>query len=233
MRRLTILQTDSVVPELQPEFGDYPDMFARLLRAGALDIDVIDARQTLPTAGHSPAYLITGSKHSVYDPLPWIEALAEFLKVELRGGARVVGICFGHQLIAHFFGGHVGKYEGGWAVGGHDASVLQAQPWMEPRAAQFRILSSHQDQVLRAPDDAAVFARSEFCPISGFTLGDQVLTFQGHPEFEKGYSRQLMMRRRELLGDATVDDGIASLSAPLDDELVASWILRFLEGADG
>ena len=201
---LGILQTDSVLEDLQPRFGDYPSMFEQLFRAEdpTLTVTTYDVRRALPKTSVCDAYLITGCKLSVYDDLPWIRDLADFVGRAIADKRKILGICFGHQLIAHFFGGHVAPAPVGWAVGVQSSDVVKTTPWMEVAGKppkQLHLVSSHKDQVERLPDGAEVFARSDFCPISGFTLGDEVLTIQGHPELSTDYSEALMGVRRELL----------------------------------
>ena len=225
-KRLCILQTDSVLPEFQGAHGDYPDMFRRLLADADADIVVMDVR-TGPPDVRCDAYVITGSRHSVYEDLPWLPPFVAFLRSEIARGVPVIGICFGHQLIAHFFGGEVRAADAGWAVGVHRAEVVAEQPWMQPAAASFSILSSHQDQVVRLPDGAQCIASTPLCPVSGFVMGANVLGLQGHPEFEPGYARALMQHRRTLLGEQTYAAGMASLGEPIDGHLVAEWMLRF------
>jgi GMP synthase-like glutamine amidotransferase len=89
-------------------------------------------------------------------------------------------------------------------------------------------VSSHKDQVERLPHGAEVFARSDFCPISGFTLGDEVLTIQGHPELSTDYSEALMGVRRELLGEQVYQAGMDSLQQQTDEKLFTRWMLAFL-----
>ena len=141
-------------------------------------------------------------------------------------GRSVVGICFGHQLMAHFFGGRTTKAPG-WAVGVHASELLVTEPWLSPHADGFSLLSSHQDQVTDLPPGARLIATNDFCPLAGFACGDQVLTFQGHPEFRKGYSRDLMNMRRDLLGEDVWRTGVASLENATHERLVGRWILNF------
>lgn len=237
--QIGILQADSVSAELARRHGDYPDMFRALLsapavraaggtRPGFLDIDA--CRSIFPDPGACDAYLITGSRHSVYDDLPWIPRLAEFVGEALARRRRVVGICFGHQLLAHYFGGETRAAAGGWCVGAHRAEVIERPPWMDPPAPGFRLLVSHRDQVARLPPGARTFAVSEECPIAGFVL-DGVLTFQGHPEFSAGYAGDLMGGRRRMLGEEVYRAGMASLDQDMDAALVGRWMLGFMSGA--
>ena len=95
---------------------------------------------------------------------------------------------------------------------------------MSAKTGSFRLLCSHRDQVARLPEDARVFAKSDFCPVAGFTLGDHFVTFQGHPEFVKPYAEILMQSRKELL-ESAYDKGMASLDKTTDDGLVSTWML--------
>jgi GMP synthase-like glutamine amidotransferase len=234
-----ILRADSVLDQFQPAHGDYPAMFQRVLDqrglladapgTRALEFSSYDAQQgEFPPPGTCDAYLITGSRHSVYDELPWIAELVAFLREALAEGRKVIGICFGHQLIAHFFGGQTRPADDGWCVGVQHAAVISEQPWMLPTRPSFGLLSSHRDQVVRLPTGARQFARGSACPNAGFVVGDQILTFQGHPEFTRDYALDLLTMRQELLGANVFEQGVASLRDETDTQLVARWILNFL-----
>ena len=107
---LGILQTDSVLEDLQPRFGDYPTMFEGLFHAEApsMTFTTYNVQHELPQIHDCDAYLITGCKLSVYDDFLWIRELADFVARAIEAKKKILGICFGHQLIAHFFGGEVG-----------------------------------------------------------------------------------------------------------------------------
>ena len=232
--RIGILQTDRVMERFRGRHGDYPQMFEAALTAAAdgapLAFETIDCVQAAyPAPGCCDAYVITGSRQSVYDEDPWIARLAKFVGEALDAGSKVVGICFGHQLIAHFFGGEAGPAPG-WAVGVHESRIVAHAPWLEPEMNRFRLLSSHKDQVTRLPEGAELFATNDFCPIAGFTWGEGVLTLQGHPEFRKAYSRDLMNMRRDLLGEDTYQAGVDSLDEDIHPVAAGRWILNFCAG---
>jgi GMP synthase-like glutamine amidotransferase len=234
-----ILQTDRVLEQFAPRHGDYPDMFRAVLADPAARppgmeppefLDVAVHRGEYPAPGACDGYVITGSRHSVYDDLPWIPPLVAFLREALEQRRRVVGICFGHQLIAHFFGGETRAAEGGWSVGVQSAEILQREPWMTPQAEAVALLASHKDQVARLPPGARAFARGSRCPVAGFVM-ENVLTFQGHPEFTKAYAADLLDMREQVLGAAVHGAGKASLAEPTDELLIARWMLNFLAAA--
>jgi GMP synthase-like glutamine amidotransferase len=231
--KLGILKTDAVRPQWVPDFGEYPDMFMALL--GRLDPDlkfvVYDVEQgEYPAAiDEVDAYLITGSKSSVYDDKPWIGVLMDFVRELDRRHKKIVGICFGHQLVAHALGGKTEKSPKGWGVGLHTHRFSEAPAWHDQGDMDFDILVTHQDQVMKTADGSRVLAGSEFCENAVCQVGDHILTFQGHPEFVPAYSREIMEFRRELIGEQAYTAGVASLASDPETQRVARWILDFLQ----
>lgn len=232
-----ILQADTVLEKFQPAFGDYPEMFVDLLgnvddrrpRFTTIDAHVAAAEAGYPAPRSCDAYVITCSHYSVYDDEPWIAPLANFVGDALDAGRKVVGICFGHQLIAHYFGGRTAAAPVGWGVGVYNTELISHEPWMDPAATEVALVSSHKDQVFELPDGARLIARNDFCPNAGFVIGDQVLTLQGHPEFSKPYAEALLRHRRELVGEATFQEAIASFQKDTHPAVLARWILNFIE----
>jgi GMP synthase-like glutamine amidotransferase len=231
--KLGIVKTDAVRPQWVPDFGEYPDMFMALL--GRLDPDlefvVYDVEQgEYPAAiDEVDAYLITGSKSSVYDDKPWIGVLMDFVRELDRRHKKIVGICFGHQLVAHALGGKTEKSPKGWGVGLHTHRFSEAPAWHDQGDMDFDILVTHQDQVMKTADGSRVLAGSEFCENAVCQVGDHILTFQGHPEFVPAYSREIMEFRRELIGEQAYTAGVASLASDPETQRVARWILNFLQ----
>lgn len=231
--KLGILKTDAVRPQWAPEFGEYPDMFIALL--GQLDPDlefvVYDVEQGEYPADidEVDAYLITGSKSSVYDDKPWIGVLMGFVRELDERHKKTVGICFGHQLVAQALGGKTEKSPKGWGVGLHTHRFSEAPAWHDQGELDFDILVTHQDQVVKMADGSRVLAGSEFCENAVCQIGDHILTFQGHPEFVPAYSREIMEFRRELIGEQVYTAGVASLASDPETQRIARWILNFLE----
>ena len=154
--KIGLLETGEPPEGLQPEFGRYGGMFQDLLgpdhdyvvydvQAGVLPVDPSEC----------DAYVVTGSAAGVYDDLPWIAPLKAFL-VQARE-QPLVGVCFGHQVMAEAFGGKVVKSDKGWGVGLHAYDIAELQPWMDG-AAKVAVPASHQDQVVTLPPGARVAA---------------------------------------------------------------------------
>ncbi len=235
--KIGILQCDETREELRPLHGNYPDMFFRLLRPlrEGLTFEVyrVQALEYPETPDECDGYIITGSKHSVYEDEPWVRTLAEQVRHLYQAKAPLLGICFGHQMIAHALGGKTEKATQGWGVGVQTYQVSQHDTWMSPDLDTFSIVASHQDQVTQLPPDAELMGHNAFCPHAMFRIGKQVLAFQGHPEFEKAYSLDLMKLREELLGAEVFAEGVRSLEKPLQSWEVGTWMLNFLQEASG
>jgi GMP synthase-like glutamine amidotransferase len=224
--KLAILETGVPPEPLADEFGSYPDMFARLLGPG-FEIETFDVEKgEIPERGAHGAYLVTGSPAGVYDPLPWIAPLMEFIRS--ADGAKMIGVCFGHQVMAQALGGEVIKSPKGWGAGLHRYEVVHPQRWTNGER-EVAIPASHQDQVVRQPPSTQVVARSEFTPFAALAWKDRpAISFQFHPEFSVGYAKALIEKRFDRVNDP--DRALASLDAPNDNEAVGGWIRNFLNG---
>jgi GMP synthase-like glutamine amidotransferase len=235
---LGILQADSVLPQFQPVHGNYPGMIQRVLQEASSGLDLslqfsvfdVEHGEYPETMDTCDGYLITGSKQSVYDDEPWIDQLKHYVQALNTRKVKLVGICFGHQLIAEALGGRTLSAEAGWGVGIHVSQVQSQQWFMNPPLESFSILYSHKDQVARLPADAELIAGNDFCPNSMFCIGEHALALQGHPEFTRDYAEDLMRMREEILGPEKFHDGIESLGQPMTSVEVGVWILRFIQG---
>lgn len=228
--RIGLLETGAPPEGIRDRFGDYPSMFRRLLGEQAYDWRTYAvAEGVLPsTVEDCDAYIVTGSSAGVYDPLPWIADLKGFL-VSAKGRAPLVGVCFGHQVMAEAFGGRVIKSPKGWGVGLHAYDVQAPKAWMDD-ARRLAIPASHQDQVVAAPPGAQVVASSAFTPFGMLAYGDQpAISIQLHPEFEPAYARALIEARRgSRYTDDQADAAVATYDAPDDRARVGGWIKTFL-----
>jgi len=229
--RICILETDILRPQLIEQYKSYGIMFQQLFSRQPLSatfhcFNVVE--------GHYPddserfdAYLISGSKADSFGKDDWITRLRGYLLSRYQNGDRLLGVCFGHQLMALLLGGKAERASQGWGVGVHSYRVVSQQPWMQPAAEQFSLLVSHQDQVTQLPEGATLLASSDFCPNAAYCIGNQVLCFQGHPEFTHEYSRDLLNLRREALGETVYQDGIERLAKEQQGAQIAEWMIRF------
>jgi GMP synthase-like glutamine amidotransferase len=223
---LAILETGYPPGDLAERFGDYPAMFERLLGEG-FEVESFDVQAgQLPDPNAHDAVLITGSPAGVYEDLPWIEPLMAFIRA--ANESKMVGVCFGHQVMAEALDGHVVKSEKGWGAGLHTYSVVHPEHWLDG-SKQVAIPASHQDQVVVQPPDTEVVAASDFTPFAALAWTDRpAISFQFHPEFSPEFAKALITERYDRVPNP--DAAIASLDAPNDNARVGGWIRRFLLG---
>lgn len=233
LRRLGLLVCGCVRPPFVARYGEYPAMFERLftaLRPSLALVPYAAFRDEWPAnLADCDAWLITGSRHSVYEDEPWIRRLEDLVRTLYAERRRTVGICFGHQAIGRALGGRTAKAVQGWGIGRHTAYIVAREPWMEPFAPTYSLYVSHQDQVTVLPPGARLLARSAHCPHAMFALDDVLLGLQGHPEFEVDYARELVLARADTLGADAIAAALSSLTAPADAALLGQWVLHFLE----
>ncbi len=233
--RIGILETGRPPAGLE-QHGSYGLMFERLLGPGFETVvyPVID--DVFPAAvDEVDGWLVTGSRFGVYDDAPWIRRLEAFLRQVMAARVPVVGICFGHQILASALGARVEKAAAGWGAGPHEYDVLERPAWLEAAAERFTLNAMHQDQVLSLPPGARLIASSAFCPIAALAYGDHAISFQAHPEFDNAYERDLVaMRRGAVIPEEVADPALAGIGdealAP-DAANAALWIRRFFTEA--
>lgn len=218
-----ILQTGAAPDALIDQSGDYPDMFMRLLDGHGFMFStyrVLDGE--FPADVHAcDGWLITGSRFGAYENHAWIPPLENFIRASFAAQVPMVGICFGHQIIAQAMGGRVEKYAGGWSAGATDydfgGETVTLNAW-------------HQDQVTRAPDAARVIASNDFCANAALLYDDTMLTVQAHPEFAPDFMQGLIDKRGNgLVPEPVLNAATARLKDALDRGPMANQIAAFFK----
>ncbi len=175
------------------------------------------------------AYLITGSPTGAYDADPWIKPLAAFIHESYHNHKRLVGICFGHQILADALGGHVEKSEKGKGLGLKTFAINATKPWMSKPTSQCSLYFVHQDQVIDLPPEAELLGGNAFCPNALYTIDNRVLGVQGHPEFTRDLMEKILTAYKEQADPEVLATAVASLNnGTPDNKLMATWIVNFL-----
>ncbi len=217
-----ILQTGASPDALRADMGDYPDFFERLLADQGLTFRRYTVMEMdFPKDVHEcEGWLITGSRFGAYEDHPFIKPLEAFIRDAYAAHVPVVGICFGHQIIAQAMGGRVEKYARGWSVGptdyDFDGEKITLNAW-------------HQDQVVEKPDSATVAATNGFCENAALLYDDRMFTVQAHPEFKPEFMLGLIEKRGPgLVPEAQLADARARVAGKkVDNPTLATRIAGF------
>lgn len=194
---INILLCDTF-PGLLPEYiTSYTSMFTRLFDSveSGLQYNVYNTMDgELPNVDTvNGLCLITGCNQSAYDDTEWIKNLLNWIKQAYNKGVKICGICFGHQCIAQALGGQVERAAQGWGTGIRKSRVIDSDMRKYFSDGHICLLYNHHDQVVRLPDGAQLAVSSDFCPIESFRIGNQIITFQGHPEYTPEYAVHLLI----------------------------------------
>ncbi|MHA3915226.1 type 1 glutamine amidotransferase [Halovulum sp. GXIMD14793] len=240
--QIGILKTGNAVAQLANSHGEYPDMFRRMLSAvdPTLEFHTVDVvgGDELGDPACMDGWVITGSRHGIYDDLPWIEPLKAFLRRALDEGVPVAGICFGHQILAEAMGGKAAKSEKGWGLGPHQYEAVSVPEWMSGLSAGWSAHAVHQDQVIAQPPNTTVLARSEFCNYAALAYGDPdnplAISVQPHPEFDAPFVHGLIdTRLHEVVPADVLEDASSKLGTPVNNADWANTIVTFFRKAAG
>ncbi|TPP07175.1 type 1 glutamine amidotransferase [Rhizobium glycinendophyticum] len=222
-KTIGILVTGHSPAELEETYGNYADMFTRLL--GGFDFQfkryfVVDGE--FPSSPEdADGWLLTGSKFGVYEEHDWIRRLEQFIRDVHAAKVPMVGICFGHQVMAKALGGHVEKFKGGWSAG---PVTYRRSDTGEEQV----LLAWHQDQVLTVPDGAEVVGKTEACENAVIRYGDWGLSYQPHPEFTPSFFEGLAEARKAAIPQSLFER-VKKVDAPIATDRIAREIGEFFE----
>lgn len=220
---------DHISPKYEAEFGDYTKMFESLFPEFDFVFYDVCNNHFPENLEECDLYMATGSRHSVYEDIPWIKRTKELVQQLYEAQKYFVGFCFGHQLLGEALGGKVQKSPNGWSVGVHEFDVLEQADWMQPSQKSLNLLMMCQDQVLELPKAGQVLAGNKQCPNGIMQVGETMLGIQAHPEFSKAYDQTLMEARIDRMGREVVEKGIQSLELEVHQDLIRKWILTFVK----
>lgn len=231
--RIGILNTDTLKTEFDTKYGQYPAMFSNVLLQAQPNLQIrtyeVQFGDYPAALDECDAYLITGSKVSAYDDIAWIHELKSFVRSIHQHQKKLIGICFGHQLIAEALGGKVERSNEGWHVGVHGATLKKNTTLFGSAQQEFNLIYNHQDQVLKIPQESILLASCKNCPVAMLAIEDHILSFQGHVEFDVAYAKDLLEMRRSILGEDTYLKASDSLKEKTENAKVTDWILKFLQ----
>jgi GMP synthase-like glutamine amidotransferase len=221
--KIGILQTGHSPDNMKEQLGDYGEMFTKLL--GGHDFEfhiwsVVDG-DFPDSAVDADGWLITGSKFGAYEDHDWIPQLEQLILAIRDTGRPLVGVCFGHQIIAKTLGGKVEKFDGGWSVGRTEYTV---------NGAPMALNAWHQDQVTALPQGAQVVGSSDFCANAALLYDNQIWTIQPHPEFNADFIDGLIRTRgKGVVPDDKLADAAKLLDDPTNNADIAAYIAEFFK----
>ena len=221
--KIGILKTGHPPDELRADHGDYADLFSGMLAGQGFTFagyNVVDM-EFPDSVSDCDGWLITGSRHGAYEDHPFIAPLEELIRAAYAADVPLVGVCFGHQIIAQALGGKVEKFDGGWAVG------RQVYNWAGQEVA---LNAWHQDQVTGAPEGAKVCASNPFCENAALIYGQKAFTVQAHPEYDSDFIAGLAQHRgKGVVPDKQLETLAADLDKPVDNARLTDQISQFFK----
>lgn len=248
MPSIAVIVCDTPINDLSQKYGDFGDNCIELLTKSGLIADftkyyvcspdkaLVD--DTISQLDHAipstTAVILTGSRSDAFSQLYWINSLNSLLS-RIRSKLPIIGICFGHQLIAQNFGLTIGRAPS-WELGLTKVNLakdlfqetLDLFDISDPPFS-FSLIQFHQDIVFSVPPGLKNIASSDSCNIQGL-IGDKILTFQGHPEFSLSFSQELLLQKYKanIISKEDLDKAEKSLGGVNDGLKVGRVIVNFI-----
>jgi len=204
MDPLLIVKTGTTLASLARECGDFEDWISAGMGLERNRVTVIAAfeGEALPDPKRFVGIVVTGSSAMVSHRETWSESTAEWLCGAVQRATPVLGICYGHQLLAHALGGRVGPNPRGRQIGTirvELAEKAQDDALLAGFGDSLRAHTTHAEAVLELPDGAVRLGSSQRDPNTAFRVGNAAWGVQFHPEFDAHVMKRYLEERRELL----------------------------------
>jgi GMP synthase (glutamine-hydrolysing) len=229
MPAIVIMKTGQTIPAIAARYGDFEDWIistSGLPASGFLTV-AVDGGETLPPLHDTSAVIVTGSPAMVTDDEPWIKAGEQYLREIIDIGIPVLGICFGHQLLAQALGGTVDYHPRGREIGTTSVvltSAAEEDTLFAGMPAEFPVHVTHMQSVITLPAEAHILAGNTFDPHHAVRFAESAWGVQFHPEFDATIMAAYIRERASRIRDEGLD--FERLVAEVLEAEVASSLLR-------
>jgi GMP synthase (glutamine-hydrolysing) len=213
MKNVLLLKAGEAAASVRLSVGDYDRWFLQTLGLSGYRFDIVPAYQAvkLPEdVSRYDAVMMTGSSASVTRLEPWMERAAAFMVNAAEKDIPVLGVCFGHQLLAHAYGGRVVRNPLGREVGTVEVELTaagQADPLFRGMPRRIAVQATHEDLVPEPPEGTVVLAGNTNTAIQALAFRPSVRGVQFHPEIQPDAMRVLIQARAERLEEDAVARG--------------------------
>jgi GMP synthase (glutamine-hydrolysing) len=232
---MLIVKTGTARTALDDTDGDFEDWIARGLGRPVQVCSVFEG-ETLPAPHETNGVVVTGSAAMVSDREPWADGTAEWLRDAVETGVPILGICYGHQLLAHALGGRAGPNPRGREIGTVDLSLTDAaanDPLFSEMPTRIDVQATHLECVIELPPSARLLASSSLDPHHAFrVLGRPVWGVQFHPEFSAAITRAYIEAKRHDIQAEGLDPNHL-LTGVRETRWGGDILARFAKLADG
>lgn len=228
MNHLLLLKTGSAFDEIVTDHGDFDQLFVTALGDSPVTIDTVDARhETLPALDNYQAVLITGSHHMVTDHEAWSDALLPYIREMAERNLPVLGVCYGHQLLAEALGGSAGYHPEGAEIGTVAVTLSEAgqqDPLLGQLPNPFSAHVTHSQSALTLPDNAVLLAHNSYEPHQAFRVNNNIWGVQFHPEFTAEVNRIYLDKQQDKL--IALGRDVAQLRAEIHETALCNSLVR-------
>jgi len=229
-----ILKCDTAIPATMKAFGDYDEIFRTFLNLKKKEIKCFDCiKNEFPTDNELDlfgGFIITGSRHSVYQQDEWIENLKDLVVKMDDLKVKVIGICFGHQIIASALGCNVEVNPEGWEVSLSTVRLNEHGQKLFNRKL-LRIHQMHKDIVTDISKESGlkITASNKNTEIQGLMKEEHIITLQGHPEYNDDIIENFFKARAGVIPENVIEEGRKKFNKTTSQKFVSKFFNKFLQ----
>ncbi len=193
------------------------------------DVFYVTENQFPASLKHYDCVLLTGSPASVHHDFDWIGNLSSLIQQADQQNKPVVASCFGHQLVAKTYGGKVGFNENGWMIGNYKLTISRCYDWMPSAVSETGLYHFNQERVTALPEAAISFASSEDYADFAYTIGDNILCVQGHPEQPQRSMNNFLSSMEDIFDQEALSKARSKINdTQPDSDIWGDWMMRFM-----
>lgn len=204
MKYLYILKTGDTFESTKKELGDFEEWIIKVLKTPKKQIKTIDIakHQTLPNLTSAKGFIITGSHSMVSEELEWSLKLEKYIKNIYQKNIPLLGICYGHQLIAKALGGKSNFNKKGKEIGSVKIKKLfqsKNDPILKNIPMKFYAHETHYQSAIKLPRSAIVLAKNTHEKHQAVRYSKTIWGVQFHPEFDEDIMKEYIVKQKESL----------------------------------
>jgi GMP synthase (glutamine-hydrolysing) len=203
-KKIIIIQTGQPAKPVLDKFGDFDQWFIQGMRIDPAQTKTfrVYEKPEFPDIAEIAGVIITGSPAMVTEKCSWSEDTINWLESIKAHKFPILGVCYGHQMLATLLGGEVNWNPKGRQIGQVEVSITAEMhtdrlfaAMLTPDVKSITFMASHQQSVIKPPSEAIRLGYTTLDCNHCFSYNNHIWGLQFHPEFSAEVTREYVRVR--------------------------------------